>query len=96
MAVMSSRDCARFRTAADSVWMFLQISGDVQQREDGGEVLAWQHSNAKVYVPKKKYNPAAEFMSFEHYNVEIRDRVKVISGIEGQVSWFRVVLKWSC
>ena len=53
-------------------------------------MLAWQHSNAKVYVPKKKYNPAAEFMSFEHYNVEIRDRVKVISGIEGQVSWFRV------
>ena len=55
----------------------------MQQRDDGSDVLSWQHSNVKVYVPKSEYNPAAEFMSFEHYNVEIRDRVKAISGIEG-------------
>ena len=43
----------------------------------------WQHSYSKVYRPSGKYTPHGVFMSFEHYNVEIRDRVKCISGMEG-------------
>lgn len=36
-----------------------------------------------MYHPKKKYDPRGTFTTFENYNVEVRDRVKCISGIEG-------------
>ena len=44
----------------------------------------WKHSYSRVYEPKGKYTPDGIFMSFEHYNVEVRDRVKCISGMEGE------------
>ncbi|XP_014662775.1 PREDICTED: D-glucuronyl C5-epimerase-like isoform X2 [Priapulus caudatus] len=50
---------------------------------DGLERFEWQHSYSKVYIPKGKYEPRGIFMSFENYNVEIRDRVKCVSGKEG-------------
>lgn len=43
----------------------------------------WQHSYSRVYPPGEKYSPEGVFMSFAHYNVEVRDRVKCISGVEG-------------
>jgi heparosan-N-sulfate-glucuronate 5-epimerase len=43
----------------------------------------WSHSYSKVYHPKKKYDPRGTFTTFENYNVEVRDRVKCISGPEG-------------
>jgi len=49
----------------------------------GHRQLEWSHSYSKVYKPTKKYNPAAAFMHFSNYNVEVRDRVKCISAIEG-------------
>lgn len=36
-----------------------------------------------MYHPKKKYNPYGTFTTFENYNVEVRERVKCISGREG-------------
>ncbi|XP_047528008.1 D-glucuronyl C5-epimerase B [Vanessa atalanta] len=50
---------------------------------DGTEKFEWSHSYSKVYHPKKKYDPRGTFTTFENYNVEVRDRVKCISGIEG-------------
>ena len=43
----------------------------------------WSHSYSMVYPPSEKYTPGGEFMSFRHYNVEVRERVKCISGVEG-------------
>jgi heparosan-N-sulfate-glucuronate 5-epimerase len=62
---------------------FLQVYGNVVT-SDGADRFEWKHSYSRVYGPQGKYTPDGIFMSFEHYNVEIRDRVKCISGIEGQ------------
>uniref|UniRef100_W8AM00 heparosan-N-sulfate-glucuronate 5-epimerase n=1 Tax=Ceratitis capitata TaxID=7213 RepID=W8AM00_CERCA len=45
--------------------------------------FAWSHSNAKVNVPKGKYDTRGRFAYFENYNVEVRERVKCISAAEG-------------
>ncbi|KAM3961818.1 D-glucuronyl C5-epimerase [Aphomia sociella] len=50
---------------------------------NGVEKFEWSHSYSKIYHPKKKYDPRGTFTTFENYNVEVRDRVKCISGIEG-------------
>ncbi|XP_063233030.1 D-glucuronyl C5-epimerase B [Bacillus rossius redtenbacheri] len=50
---------------------------------DGYERFEWSHSYSKVYYPKGKYDPRGVFMYFENYNVEVRDRVKCVSAIEG-------------
>ena len=72
-----------------------QISGELALNRKGMEELTWKHSYAKVYeisqmegrVGRKrwvsKYQHDGVFMSFEHYRVEIRDRVKYISAKEG-------------
>lgn len=59
-----------------------QIYGKIAST-DGVEKFEWSHSYSKVYHPKKKYDPRGTFTTFENYNVEVRDRVKCISGIEG-------------
>ncbi|CAH1154209.1 unnamed protein product [Phaedon cochleariae] len=50
---------------------------------DGLERFEWSHSYSRVYHPKSKYDPRGVFMYFENYNVEVRDRVKCVSAIEG-------------
>ncbi|XP_041977576.1 D-glucuronyl C5-epimerase isoform X2 [Aricia agestis] len=50
---------------------------------NGVERFEWSHSYSKVYHPKKTYDPRGTFTTFENYNVEVRDRVKCISGVEG-------------
>ncbi|KAJ8969578.1 hypothetical protein NQ317_000075 [Molorchus minor] len=50
---------------------------------DGSEKFEWSHSYSKVYHPKAKYDPRGVFMYFENYNVEVRERVKCVSAIEG-------------
>ncbi|XP_046389558.1 D-glucuronyl C5-epimerase B [Ischnura elegans] len=50
---------------------------------DGYERFEWSHSYSKVYIPKGKYDPRGVFMYFENYNVEVRDRVKCVSAIDG-------------
>ncbi|KAG7307015.1 hypothetical protein JYU34_007148 [Plutella xylostella] len=50
---------------------------------DGTEKFEWSHSYGKIYHPKKKYDPTGTFTTFENYNVEVRERVKCISGIDG-------------
>ncbi|KAB0795343.1 hypothetical protein PPYR_12182 [Photinus pyralis] len=50
---------------------------------DGLERFEWSHSYGRVYHPKGKYDPKGVFMYFENYNVEVRERVKCVSAIEG-------------
>ncbi|XP_018044775.1 PREDICTED: D-glucuronyl C5-epimerase isoform X2 [Atta colombica] len=50
---------------------------------DGLERFEWLHSYSKIVNPKGKYDPRGVFMTFENYNVEVRDRVKCISGTDG-------------
>ncbi|OWR55408.1 D-glucuronyl C5-epimerase B isoform X1 [Danaus plexippus] len=61
---------------------YFEIYGKITAT-DGVEKFEWSHSYSKVYHPKKKYDPRGTFTTFENYNVEVRDRVKCISGIEG-------------
>ncbi|XP_028158304.1 D-glucuronyl C5-epimerase [Ostrinia furnacalis] len=61
---------------------YFEIYGKITSG-DGGEKFEWSHSYSKIYHPKKKYDPRGTFTTFENYNVEVRDRVKCISGIEG-------------
>lgn len=51
---------------------------------DGVERFEWSHNSYnKIYYPKGKYDPRGVFMYFENYNVEMRERVKYVSAIEG-------------
>lgn len=50
---------------------------------DGVTRFDWAHSYGKVNYPKGIYDPKGVFMYFENYNVEMRDRVKCISGKDG-------------
>ncbi|XP_017866786.1 PREDICTED: D-glucuronyl C5-epimerase [Drosophila arizonae] len=65
---------------------YFDVSGAVTTGGSSGSEAAkfnWMHSNAKVNLPKGKYDPRGVFMYFENYNVEVRDRVKCISAAEG-------------
>ncbi|XP_066295809.1 D-glucuronyl C5-epimerase B-like [Branchiostoma lanceolatum] len=61
---------------------YFEVSGRLAEY-DGYDRFEWQHSYSKIYQPRGPYSPTGIFMSFENYNVEIRDRVKAISGLEG-------------
>lgn len=65
-------------------WMekYFEVYGKVVQY-DGYDRFEFQHSYSKVYAQREPYHPDGVFMSFEGYNVEVRDRVKCISGVEG-------------
>lgn len=52
---------------------------------DGTERFEFSHSYSRVYAQREPYHPDGVFMSFEGYNVEVRDRVKCISGVEGSL-----------
>ncbi len=59
-----------------------QVYGKLSESGED-ELFLWSHSYSHVYIPDGTYSPTGIFMSFEHYNVEKRDRVKCISAIEG-------------
>ncbi|KFM77791.1 D-glucuronyl C5-epimerase, partial [Stegodyphus mimosarum] len=61
---------------------YFEVYGKIV-KHNGVNRFDWQHSYSKVYFPKQKYDPSKVFLWFENYNVEVRDRVKCISGIEG-------------
>jgi len=64
---------------------YFEVYGKVVQY-DGYDRFEFQHSYSKVYAQREPYHPDGVFMSFEGYNVEVRDRVKCISGVEGECS----------
>lgn len=61
---------------------YFEVYGKLTQNGED-ERFDWSHSYSHVYVPDGTYSPTGIFMSFEHYNVEKRERVKCISAIEG-------------
>ncbi|XP_029420890.1 D-glucuronyl C5-epimerase isoform X2 [Nannospalax galili] len=60
---------------------YFDVYGKVVQY-DGYDRFEFSHSYSKVYAQRAPYHPDGVFMSFEGYNVEVRDRVKCISGVE--------------
>lgn len=77
-------------------WMekYFEVYGKVAQY-DGYDRFEFQHSYSKVYTQREPYHPDGVFMSFEGYNVEVRDRVKCISGVEGKLfSNLTTLLGW--
>ncbi|XP_061856139.1 D-glucuronyl C5-epimerase [Colius striatus] len=61
---------------------YFEVYGRIAQY-DGYDRFEFSHSYSKVYTQRAPYHPDGVFMSFEGYNVEVRDRVKCISGVEG-------------
>ncbi|XP_005997124.1 D-glucuronyl C5-epimerase B [Latimeria chalumnae] len=61
---------------------YFEVYGKIAQY-DGYDRFEFSHSYSKVYAQRGPYQPDGVFMSFEGYNVEVRDRVKCISGVEG-------------
>ncbi|CAM4627479.1 unnamed protein product [Caretta caretta] len=61
---------------------YFEVYGKIAQY-DGYDRFEFSHSYSKVYAQRAPYHPDGVFMSFEGYNVEVRDRVKCISGVEG-------------
>nr|XP_033775902.1 D-glucuronyl C5-epimerase isoform X3 [Geotrypetes seraphini] len=61
---------------------YFEVYGKIAQY-DGYERFEFSQSYSKVYTQRAPYHPDGVFMSFEGYNVEVRERVKCISGVEG-------------
>ncbi|WAR14505.1 GLCE-like protein [Mya arenaria] len=61
---------------------YFEVYGEIQVSE-GDEKFEFSHSYSEVHVPPEVIRPDGIFMSFEHYNVEIRKRVKCITATEG-------------
>lgn len=60
---------------------YYEVSGKLSKRDDGSEYFNWQHSSSKIFFPREPYDHRGVFLWFDNYNVEVRDRVKYISGI---------------
>jgi hypothetical protein len=70
---------------------YFEIYGKLEEQSpadgnDQQQTFTWLHSQVKIHRPKIPYNPKGVFTYFENYNVEVRDRVKCISGSEGNCS----------
>ena len=46
-------------------------------------MFEWSHSYSKVYFPKHTYDSSLSFLWFDNYNVEVRDRVRLVSALSG-------------
>ena len=67
---------------------YFEITGKVEvdkRSVNNGRFFNWQHSYAKLVLPKLPYESDGIFMAFDNYNVEVRDRVKYISASEGKM-----------
>ncbi|KAM4678137.1 D-glucuronyl C5-epimerase isoform 1-T2 [Discoglossus pictus] len=87
--VINEDQTIRCRREGNEVYMpfswvekYFEVYGKIAQY-DGFERFEFSHSYSKVYAQRGPYHPDGVFMSFEGYNVEVRDRVKCISGVEG-------------
>ncbi|XP_071841356.1 D-glucuronyl C5-epimerase B-like isoform X2 [Apostichopus japonicus] len=63
------------------VGKYFEVEGSIASY-DGYERFEWHHSIARIHKPVP-YKHNGPFMSFAHYSVENRDRVKYFSGTEG-------------
>lgn len=77
------------RKEGDEIYMpfsfikkYFEVYGSLSNIE-GVTHFDWNHSYGKVNLPRTIYDPKGIFMYFENYNVEVRDRVKCISAIDG-------------
>lgn len=81
--------CLR-RKDSDNIFMpwefvknYFEVYGKIGHY-DGYDRFEFSHTYSEVYYePGKQYRFDGVFMTFETYNVEVRDRVKLITGVEG-------------
>ncbi|KAK3603498.1 hypothetical protein CHS0354_030340 [Potamilus streckersoni] len=64
------------------VQKYFEVYGSIE-KVHGYERLEFSYSYSKVSPPINMYSPDGKFMSFEHFNVEMRSRVKCITATEG-------------
>ncbi|XP_039258995.2 D-glucuronyl C5-epimerase-like [Styela clava] len=82
-------DCLRHKDSDDIYmpWTFLEkyyeVYGKLNHYDGYDRFEFFQSYNQVLYDVNKKYKYDGVFLTFETYNVEIRDRVKLITGIEG-------------
>ncbi|XP_049866763.1 D-glucuronyl C5-epimerase B isoform X2 [Pectinophora gossypiella] len=81
-SVSCRRDANEVYVPFSFVHKYFEVYGKITSIE-GVERFEWSHSYSKIYHPKRKYDPRGTFTTFENYNVEVRDRVRCISGVEG-------------
>ena len=62
---------------------YYDVYGKIATNSKGREHFEWSHSYSRVYKPATKYDSSGIFMYFDKYNVEIRERVKCVSALEG-------------
>ncbi|XP_054160550.1 D-glucuronyl C5-epimerase B-like [Oppia nitens] len=63
---------------------YFEIDGKLtKDKTNGKDVFEWSHSYSKVYLPKTRYDPSGQFLWFDNYNVEVRDRVRCVSARTG-------------
>jgi len=75
-----------------SVLVLLQVYGEIEST-NGVEKFEFSHSYSEVHHPPDVIRPDGIFMSFQHYNVEIRKRVKCITAKEGRIFESHLKLK---
>ncbi|KAL7305243.1 hypothetical protein TKK_0002628 [Trichogramma kaykai] len=87
--LINGRETISCRKEGDEVYVpfsflrkYFEIYGKVVTN-DGLTRFDWYHSYSKIIDQKTKYDPRGVFMTFENYNVEVRERVKCISGVDG-------------
>ncbi|CAD5115988.1 DgyrCDS4924 [Dimorphilus gyrociliatus] len=66
-----------------SVTHWTNVYGQLVQSPDKKQAFSFQHSYSRVIEPESQHTPSGPFMTFKFYNVEIRDRVKCVSAVDG-------------
>ena len=61
---------------------YFEVYGDIQEDENGKQILNWKHSYSEVKKLEMQYDHKGPYLWFQNYHVEGRSRVKCISGIE--------------
>lgn len=91
------KDASEVYIPFNFIHKYFEIYGKLEEPKEGEEqTFTWLHSFAKIYRPNLPYNPKGIFTYFENYNVEVRDRVKCISGAEGIQTTINAILFMSC
>ena len=79
-----------YKTSDDMVYVpfnfirrYFDIYGKLIKTVNKQEIFDWEHSYSKIYYPKEAYDHKSTYLWFDSYNVEVRDRVKLISGLKG-------------
>lgn len=81
-SVQCRRDGTEVYLPFSFIEKYFEVYGHIEVDGDT-EMFEFSHSYSTIHQPPDTIEPDGVFFSFEHYNVEIRKRVKCITAIEG-------------